>query len=279
MKGIFGNTNSAKEIVKKQSGSLATSNLAELGQVARDNVSKEDLPRPSLRILQSNSPQISEENSKYVQGAKPGMIFNTSTREFYSGKEQDEQLVILICKYWPKVIEWLPGRKGFVAEHEIGSKMTLSENITIADENGRRVEYSKLTGNILVKTAIYYCLAFIDGETSPREVVIDMYSTNWTTAKSLNAHFENAKVMGPHGEVPGPIFTWAYQFYHRHRTDSENNNWYVWDFKPLVQIDKMPGEHQKYIEHYIKSATKYRQAVEKGDLNFDYRNKESQPDI
>lgn len=267
MKG-FGQS---KSVTKRESTDVATTNLAQLGQVARDTVAKEDLPRPSLRILQKGSPQVDKENAKYVEGAEAGMIFNTTTRGLYSGKEGDEQLVILIAKYWPKYIEWLPGRKGFVAEHEIGSEMSLRDNITPKIEEGRPVEYSRLTGNVMVKTAIYYCLAFMAGELEPQEVVIDMSSTNWTTAKLLNAHFQNAKVPDGKGNmVPGPPFTWAYQFFREYR-EKNDQTWYTWNFKPLVMIDQMPGDYQKYIGHYIESAMNYRKAVEAGSLNFDYR--------
>lgn len=265
-----------KDVVKRQSTNVATSNLAELGQVARDQVSKEDLPRPSLRILQSGSPQVNEKDAKYVEGAKMGMIFNTSTRGLYPGEEEAEQLVILIAKYWPKYIEWLPGRKGFVAEHEIGSEITLPENITIATEDEKRVEYSKISGNVLVKTAVYYCLAFLAGSTEPEEVVIDMSSSNWLTARLLNAHFQNAKVNDGAGNlVPGPTFTWAYQLYHEYKQNDKSQSWYIWNFKPLMMINEMKGEYQQYISHYIDSAMNYRKAVEAGSLRFDYREEQN----
>jgi len=271
---------SETQVIKKQSTAVATTNLAELGKVARDQVAKEDLPRPSLRILQTNSPQVDKKNSKYVEGAEVGMLFNTSTREIYDGSQEAEQLVILICKYWPKYIEWLPGRKGFVAEHEIGSEITLRENINNVEEGGKRIEYSKLTGNVLVKTAIYFCLAFFDGSLEPQEIVIDMSSTNWSTAKLLNSHFQNAKVDDGHGGlVPAPTFAWAYQLFHEYQERAEKRqSWYTWNFKPLMMINEMPGEYQKYIARYIESAMTYRHAVESGSLNFDYR-QEQEPDL
>jgi hypothetical protein len=280
MKGMFSKDN--KAVAKRdQGGALVTTDLAKLGQMARDEVSKEDLPRPSLRILQKGSPQVDKKNAKYVEGAEAGMIYNTSTRALLDGTEESEKLVILICKYWPKYIEWLPGRKGFVGEHELGSEMSLPENITIKMEDGgkRRIEYSRLTNNVMVKTAIYYCLAFMDGSEAPEEVVIDMSSTNWSTAKLLNSHFDNAKIKDGNGNlVKAPIFTWAYQLYHEYKERSEENqSWYTWNFKPLVRIDEMIGKYQKYIQDYIKNAMQYREAVEKGSLKYDYQ--EQQPDM
>ena len=262
----FGGNNT---VVKRQTTNVSTNDLAELGQLARDQVAKEDLPRPSLRILQTNSPQVNVKDAKYVEGAETGMIFNTSTRNLYPGEEDAEQLVILIVKYWPKYIEWLPGRKGFVAEHEIGSEITLPQNISIATENDKRVEYSKITNNVMVKTAIYYCLAFLAGSTEPEEVVIDMSSTNWSTAKLINAHFQHAKVKdGSGGFVPGPPFTYAYQLYHEYKQNDKNQSWYIWNFKPLMMINEMRGEYQQYIARYIECAMSYRNAVEACNLRF-----------
>jgi len=265
-----------KSIVPKQSGAvansaLATADLAKLGQTARDKVAKEDLPRASIRILQKGSPQVDKKHGKYVEGAEPGMIFNTSTRELYDGAQDKEQLVILICKYWPKYIEWLPGRKGFVGEHEIGSDAVLPQNLETVIEDGKTLIYSRLTGNIMSKTAIYHCLAFMSGADEPIEVVLDMTSTNWTTAKLINSHFQNAKVPDGQGNlVPAPTFTWAYQLFHEYRENDKAQSWYVWNFKPLMKITEMSENAVKYVHQ----ALAYRNLVEEGSVDFDYRSEQ-----
>ena len=42
---------------------------------------------PYLIILQSNSPQVDEDDGKYIKGAKVGMFLNTVTGEIFDGKE------------------------------------------------------------------------------------------------------------------------------------------------------------------------------------------------
>ncbi len=51
-----------------------------------EDVQPDEMIIPFKRILQTNSPQCEEGNPLYVDGAKAGMIINTSTSELYDGK-------------------------------------------------------------------------------------------------------------------------------------------------------------------------------------------------
>ncbi|HSH65320.1 MAG TPA: hypothetical protein VLB84_05840, partial [Bacteroidia bacterium] len=46
-----------------------------------EDASQNSFSIPILRILQDQSPQVKRHNEKYIEGAKPGMIFNTVTKE------------------------------------------------------------------------------------------------------------------------------------------------------------------------------------------------------
>ena len=52
-----------------------------------DNMTQDDLALPFVRILGQLSPQVTEGDAKYIEGAKPGMIYNTVTHELYDGKK------------------------------------------------------------------------------------------------------------------------------------------------------------------------------------------------
>lgn len=49
-----------------------------------ENISAEDIQLPRINILQALSPQINEKKDDYIEGSKPGMIFNTLTGQLYS---------------------------------------------------------------------------------------------------------------------------------------------------------------------------------------------------
>ncbi len=48
-----------------------------------ENVTTEDLQLPRLDVLQALSPQINKKKDQYIEGAEPGMLFNTLTGELY----------------------------------------------------------------------------------------------------------------------------------------------------------------------------------------------------
>ena len=66
----------SNEVMKKDSGSLAL-----FGDDAKgfDNMTQDDLALPFVRILGQLSPQVTAGDAKYMEDAKPGMIFNTVT--------------------------------------------------------------------------------------------------------------------------------------------------------------------------------------------------------
>ena len=53
-----------------------------------ENMDQQDLALPFLRILGQLSPQVNKRDSKYVEGAEPGMIYNTVTHELYDGTKE-----------------------------------------------------------------------------------------------------------------------------------------------------------------------------------------------
>ena len=90
----------ANEIAAKQSGSLAL-----FGDDAKgfDNMTQDDLALPFVRILGQLSPQVTAGDSKYIESAKPGMIYNTVTSELYDGKKG---IKVIPCYYKKDYPEW-----------------------------------------------------------------------------------------------------------------------------------------------------------------------------
>lgn len=48
-----------------------------------ENMDRQDMTLPRLGLAQALSPQLSESDPKYIDGLRPGMFFNTITREAY----------------------------------------------------------------------------------------------------------------------------------------------------------------------------------------------------
>jgi len=87
----------ANEVKARQSDSLAL-----FGDDAKgfDNMTQDDLALPFVRILGQLSPQVTDGDAKYIDGAKPGMIYNTVTSELYDGKKG---IKVIPC-YYKKII-------------------------------------------------------------------------------------------------------------------------------------------------------------------------------
>lgn len=53
-----------------------------------ENMDRQDMTLPRLGLAQALSPQVSESDPKSIEGLRPGMFFNTITREVYGKKVQ-----------------------------------------------------------------------------------------------------------------------------------------------------------------------------------------------
>ena len=90
----------ANEVAKKANASLAL-----FGDDAKgfDNMTQDDLALPFVRILGQLSPQVTAGDSKYIESAKPGMIYNTVTSELYDGKKRYQGYSLLLQKRFSRV--------------------------------------------------------------------------------------------------------------------------------------------------------------------------------
>ena len=68
-----------------------------------ENMTQEDMALPFVRILGQLSPQVTDGDAKYIDGAKPGMIYNTVTSELFDGKKGFK---VIPCYYKKDYPEW-----------------------------------------------------------------------------------------------------------------------------------------------------------------------------
>lgn len=78
-----------KEMAVREQNALATTGqvpdfLQQYGAVGNESVGVEDIVIPRLGLIQSLSPEVDEDDPKYIEGAKPGDFFNSLTRELYA---------------------------------------------------------------------------------------------------------------------------------------------------------------------------------------------------
>lgn len=70
-----------------------------------EGLRREEQATPFLRMLQSNSPQLSKSEPQYIPGAEQGQILNTATEETYDG---ETGVGIIVCARHPHWGMWIP---------------------------------------------------------------------------------------------------------------------------------------------------------------------------
>jgi len=139
----------SKEVISKEAGSVALfGNDLEQGF---ENVTQEDTSLPYVRILGQLSAEVNEGDGKYIEGAKPGMIYNNITNEIFDGKKG---IKVVSCYY----------KRDFPEKSDRGEGLPMTIAVHLPNspiiQTGKR-EGSKIrlpNGNYLEETAYYYVL-------------------------------------------------------------------------------------------------------------------------
>lgn len=151
-----------------------------------EGTSGSDLSVPFLGILQSNSPQVEDQDPT---GAASGMLFNTVTRELIDG---ETGVCFLPCfKEGPVWVEWIPriNGGGFVGMHDPESDAVKNGEQIMHPETGKPTRKLRHGENELVET--FYIYGLILDETGAETMgfaVISFTSTkikpyrDWITA-------------------------------------------------------------------------------------------------
>ena len=163
-----------KKVVKKQKSDVALAGMFEEdANTSFSNMGSEDFALPFLRVLGQLSPECNNRDAKYVDGAEPGMIFNTVTKRLYDG---EEGVNIIPCFYKREYVEWSDRGEGTsapVAIHSVESGI-IKEATRGADYKDRLPN-----GNYLENTASYFVLL-----ESGEAALISMKSTQVKVSRS-----------------------------------------------------------------------------------------------
>ena len=178
------------QVVKKNSaGALAALNLRADSGKGAEEIKSDDVSTPILKILHQLSPECNSRNAKFVEGAKPGMIYSSSFGKLIDGQEG---LDIIVAHTQTRYPEWQ--EKGDAPSAPVGTHLTPPAD---AKEEMRGIKYRLSNGNYLEKTMYFYVLALLENE--PRRAVITMRSSNLTPARELNNLISNLRMSDDKG--------------------------------------------------------------------------------
>jgi hypothetical protein len=157
-----------------------------------ENVDSDSIAIPFLTALQKMSPQCDPDSPEYDPDAKPGMLFNTVTRETFSG---EDGLLIIPCSYRRTFIKW-GARKmggGFKGSYDPVAAVNMREKGDVVDLDGR-LYFPDENGNVnpersdkLSDTREHFVIIMNPLTGSLQQAVMSLKSTQIKKSKQLMA--------------------------------------------------------------------------------------------
>lgn len=205
---------------------------------------------PFLAILQSNSPQVKQQRGEYIEGALPGMFFNTATQQIYDAvageRASGPGVLFAACNFKNFESEWIPrtdgGAGGFVAHHPMDTPLAKQVKLS-ADGRLRLIP----NGHQLVETMYHF--GYMLPSFSP--AVLAMASTALQASRTWMSRRNEYKLLGWINALKAAHPTWnlvippnadkrpapAYSKLYRLQTvfrQKGGNDWFGWKITPLV---------------------------------------------
>lgn len=222
----------SNKVVKAENTTLAVADVDIFEDVGAgvDAIGKEDVAIPFYRILQATSPQLKKNDSKFIEGARGGQIFNSVTNRAF------DEIVVVPISYVMQYIEWKPREMGggLVKVHGKGYDL---EKLCVRDDKGRYVNDAK---NIISQTATYLVVR-VDENTGEYDTgIIAMESTQLKKSRLWNSLIMGCKITNPKDgmKVQAPFFYNSFKL----STKSESNDkggWEAWNivsYKPTLEL-------------------------------------------
>jgi len=225
-------------------GSVTKAQPVSIGQLASDasefgmEFDRQDLAVPFLRIIQSNSPQVLQGKSEYMEEARPGMLFNTATRQLWTGSEG---VFFLPVTYQRSFVEWTPRDKGggFVKDHGAAG-----EDLMKTTQRNEKNKDILPNGNELVQGALYYGM-IVDVDTGAfQQVALVLTGKQMKKSRKFNTALESATRMDAESGRPVKVPPF-YRLWHFTTIpeSNEKGNWFGFKIEPAAVIfDVANGE-------------------------------------
>ena len=214
------------QVAEKKSAGLPSNIFEEDAAKGLGKIGQEDLALPFLKILGQLSPEVNKRDGKYVEGAEPGMIFNSVSGDLYDGAKGID---VIPAFYKLEYVEWKDrgeGAGGPVAVHDSSSDI-MSQ--TKADANYK----DRLpNGNYVEKTASHFVI--ITGD-SPSTALISMKSTQLKISRKWNSMMSGIKLKGKNGLYTPASFSHIYKL-KTTQMSNDKGTWFGWEVSKVGPI-------------------------------------------
>ena len=160
-----------KDVATKKKNEVATIDIEKFADQGFENIDSKSLQLPFLKILGQLSPQVTAGDSKYIEAAKPGMIYNTVTDKLYDG---NKGILVIPAYYKFEYIEWADrGQEGSNAPRNIyPADSDIMSKTTRGDDGKDRLE----SGNYIEETASHFVVVVEESMASEALITMKSYS-------------------------------------------------------------------------------------------------------
>ena len=217
-----------KQVAVKQEAGLPSDALFEAdAKLGFENIDQESLALPILKLLQNGSGEAQKRNPNYVEGAEPGMFFNTVTRKLYDG---DKGIQVIPCHYRLEYQEWADFGTGSGRPENIYPASSDILSKTTKDAMGK----DRLpNGNYIQKTSQHFVI-ITDGK-SAETALISMYSSQAKVSRKWNSMMMSITKNGKDGPYTPPPFSHYYKISSVENT-GKGNQWYGYNIVKVGEV-------------------------------------------
>jgi hypothetical protein len=208
------------QVTEKKSAPLPANIFEEDAGKGLGDLGQQDLALPFLKILGQLSPEVNKRDGKYVEGAEPGMIYNSVSGDLYDGVKGID---VIPCFYKLEYIEWKDRGEGPGAPVAIYDSSSDIISKTSPDANYK----DRLpNGNYVERTASHFVI--ILGENSST-ALISMKSTQLKISRKWNSMMDGIRMKGKSGNLYKPA---SFSHIYRLKTTQLSNDkgtWFGWE--------------------------------------------------
>ena len=207
-----------KQVAVKKEAGLPSSVLFEDDAASGfENVKTTSLALPILKLLQNGSGEAQRRNQNYVEGAEPGMLLNTVTKQLYDGAKG---VTVIPCHYKLEYQEWADFGTGSNRPENIYADDSDILSKTTKDSSGKdRLD----NGHYIQTTGQHYVLIVSDD--SVEQALISMSSSQGKISRGWNSMMMSISLDGKKGPYTPPSFSHAYKLT-TVLNSGKGNQWY-----------------------------------------------------
>ena len=243
------------QVTEKKSAPLPANMFEDDAAKGLGTIGQEDLALPFLKILGQLSPEVNKRDGKYVEGAEPGMIYNSVSGDLYDGVKGID---VIPCFYKLEYIEWKDRGEGPGAPVAIYDSSSDIMSKTKPDANYK----DRLpNGNYIEKTASHFVI--VSGD-SPSTALISMKSTQLKISRKWNSMMSGIKMKGANGMFTPASFSHIYKL-KTTQMQNDKGTWFGWEVNKVGPVtDKgLYDQARSFSESISKGSVKAKHGEDK----------------